>query len=566
MVKSEQQTRSVFEQSLPIVAAALGRMCGVQVRFGSTVPATDGKTIFLPVAERQDHVKELEVLGILCHECGHVRFTDMQASGDATTFEHALDNALEDARIELQMTRLYPGAESMFKAAHAEQVKELAESRTTNVRSLILLFVLSTAEEKLLRRDWMHVLTDKLRGRMTAAFGTRLTEKIESLALTVRQANSTHDVVAIRKQIMALLKKEKRRAASSSQSVEAKAQEQSGIRKTHAKSGVKNDDASSSSGNGRSGQSEGADESEESSCGTAGRKLEALQKVLKDSPAPVMNPLDLSKAFKRVKAPDAVAQNSFEITGAVRPVPGNGNLGRLRLRQARGDSVSLRRALTGLVQSKAQTTVRIRDRGTKFSASHLARLAVHDPKVFARRECRQAPNTAVHILLDMSGSMGCDGGDLAVRSSLGLVLGLESIRGVKSALTIFPGSACGLPDLAVCPLLRHGERLSQINPCEIGRVEAWGGTPLYQALLAAGISLSACREPQKVLIVITDGLLSAPQCRGVLDDLNRAGTIVMGIQIGEQSNLGDLIPSTASVQSIDELKDALFVLAKKVLL
>ena len=62
---------------------------------------------------------------------------------------------------------------------------------------------------------------------------------------------------------------------------------------------------------------------------------------------------------------------------------------------------------------------------------------VSDARVFEQRTERQAPNSAVHVLLDMSGSMGLAGGDLAVRSSLGLVLGLEGIGGVNSALTVF---------------------------------------------------------------------------------------------------------------------------------
>ena len=39
---------STFSASLPIVAAALGRSCGVTVEFGASVPCTDGKTIRLP--------------------------------------------------------------------------------------------------------------------------------------------------------------------------------------------------------------------------------------------------------------------------------------------------------------------------------------------------------------------------------------------------------------------------------------------------------------------------------------------------------------------------------------
>lgn len=558
------EQHSVFEQSLPIVAAALGRMCGVEVRFGASVPATDGKTIFLPVPEAQDRQKELETLGLLCHECGHVRFTDMTVGRKASALEHALDNSLEDVRIEMGMARLYPGAEAMFRAAHVTQVQALAQAKSINERSLVPLFVLSAAEERLLRRDWMHELTEKLRGRMQRTFGAELAAEIERLALGVRDAESTSDVIEIRKRIVALLRKEQEAAKAQEKSDEGKPDDRTQKGKDDDGNGVgKDEEKSSDHSRGTSSVQENS--SSESSSSAEGRKLKALKKILKPGGAPILTPLDLSKGLRRMRFDEAPVQSSVEVTGLARPVPGNGELGLFRLRRARGDSVALRHALTGLVQAQARTSLRIKDRGRKFSASHLARLAVHDARVFEVRRMRKAPNAAVHVLLDMSGSMRVTGGDLALRSSLGLVLGLEGIRGVNPALTVFPGSACGQPDLAACPVLCHGERLVRVNVRELGRIEPWGGTPLHHALLAAGIALSACREEKKVLIVITDGCVPALQCRSLAEDLEKAGVLLAGIQIGESNHLLNLIPSSVLISSIDDLKGRLFELARQLL-
>lgn len=133
--------RSVFEQSLPIVAAALGRLCGVAIEFGGQVPATDGKTIYMPMPETMTEEDELKVLGILCHEAGHVRLTDFGNVGQKlTALERAIDNALEDCRIEMAMSRLYPGAESLFERAHACKVQELAGWKTFDEQTLVPLF------------------------------------------------------------------------------------------------------------------------------------------------------------------------------------------------------------------------------------------------------------------------------------------------------------------------------------------------------------------------------------------------------------------------------------------
>ena len=139
-MKAHQSNRScsVFEQSLPIVAAALGRLCGVAIEFGGQVPATDGKTIYMPMPETMAVEDELKVLGILCHEAGHVRLTDFGNVGQKLThLERAIDNALEDCRVEMAMSHLYPGAESLFEKAHAAKVQELAGWESFDEQTLV---------------------------------------------------------------------------------------------------------------------------------------------------------------------------------------------------------------------------------------------------------------------------------------------------------------------------------------------------------------------------------------------------------------------------------------------
>lgn len=189
-----------------------------------------------------------------------------------------------------------------------------------------------------------------------------------------------------------------------------------------------------------------------------------------------------------------------------------------------------------------------------------------DARVFQARSDRQAPDAAVHVLLDMSGSMGVKGGDLAVRASLGLVQGLEGIRGVNPALTVFPGAACGRAKHAVCTVLKHGERLAKVASGQIGCIASWGGTPLLQALQAGGWSLSACRQSKKALMLITDGRVRAPAIEKVIEELKRAGIYVLGIQIGDCDDLKNLSIDSAHIDSVEDLQQVLFGFAKKILL
>lgn len=535
------RSRSVFEQSLPIVAAALGRLCGVAIEFGGQIPATDGKTIYMPMPETMTEEDELKVLGILCHEAGHVRLTDFGNVGQKLThLERAIDNALEDCRIEKAMSRLYPGAESLFERAHACKVQELVSWETFDEQTLVPLFLLAISEERLLYRKWLTPLTTKLSEHMQQAFGKEVPAKLEALALEVRDAKSTQDVVAIRKRIMRLLKRE---AARQESSAEAPASDK---------------DASSENGKTErpSDSSNGANESSDT----------ALERLLRPTLKPVVNPLDISGNFKRLQADESVPGLKVDLTGRIRPLPAKEDVGLERLARARKDSVALRLALRGLVQAQARVGHRISDRGRRLSTSHLCRLVVSDARVFRERTDRQAPNAAVHILLDMSGSMGLAGGDLAVRASLGLVLGLEGIRGINPALSVFPGAACGHAQQAICTVLKHGERLSQVTPGQIGAISSWGGTPLQQALQAAGFALAACREAKKALILITDGRVSVQATAQLIEDLKRAGIRVFGIQIGDINDLNGLPIDSAHISNVGELQQVLFGFAKKLLL
>ena len=535
------RSRSVFEQSLPIVAAALGRLCGVAIEFGGQIPATDGKTIYMPMPETMTEEDELKVLGILCHEAGHVRLTDFGNVGQKLThLERAIDNALEDCRIEKAMSRLYPGAESLFERAHACKVQELVSWETFDEQTLVPLFLLAISEERLLYRKWLTPLTTKLSEHMQQAFGKEVPAKLEALALEVRDAKSTQDVVAIRKRIMRLLKRE---AARQESSAEAPASDK---------------DASSENGKTErpSDSSNGANESSDT----------ALERLLRPTLKPVVNPLDISGNFKRLQADESVPGLKVDLTGRIRPLPAKEDVGLERLARARKDSVALRLALRGLVQAKARCAKCITDRGRRFSTTHLCRLVVSDARVFEQRTERQAPNSAVHVLLDMSGSMGMAGGDLAVRASLGLVLGLESIRGVNPALSVFPGAACGHAQQAICTVLKHGERLTQVTPGQIGAISSWGGTPLQQALQAAGFALAACREAKKALILITDGRVSVQATAPLIEDLKRVGICVFGIQIGDINDLNGLPIDSAHISNVGELQQVLFGFAKKLLL
>ena len=534
-MRKHRKKLQVFEKSLPIVAAALGRLCGVHIEFGPKVPATDGKTIFMPLPSDIDEEAKERMLGILCHECGHIRFTDMTVGAHATVLEHAIDNALEDVRIEVSMNRLYPGAERFFKKAHEPLIRKLCSQKQFEIRSLLTLFILTCAEERILRREWLKALSEKLKGLMQKHFGQKLTNSIMQLALSVREAQSTADVIVIRQKLMSLLEQEKAQAETQfqeGQCLQAKGQEQ--------------DEPS----------------------GFAPREQETsqnLSELFAENNSAVSNPLDISQSMRKVPEKQPRLQLLVDVSGRIRPIGGRERLGAERLKRAKADSVALRLALQGLVLAKRKSGIAYQDWGRRLSFNRLARLAIGSQSVFEKRTENPAPNTAIHVLLDMSGSMGKEGGDLAIQSALGLLIGLEAIRGVNLAMTVFPGAACGQSDYAVCSVLQHGKTVRQIKPAEIGAINSKGGTPIEKALGAAGMALATCKENKKIVLLITDGAIYGGTCLELVNDLQESGVSVAGIQIGEANDLKKIVANSEHISDVQELKAALFALAARFL-
>lgn len=216
--------------------------------------------------------------------------------------------------------------------------------------------------------------------------------------------------------------------------------------------------------------------------------------------------------------------------------------------------------LRSLIQSENRTSVRNTERGRRINSRKLARLSQGDARVFRKPDYREAPNTAIHLLVDVSGSMydhrnGPRPIDIALEATLGLALALESIEGTSIGITAFDDEAW--------PILKQGEsvHLAVENFGESG--SGWTGT--HKALLSAAQALSTCREPRKIIFVITDG---EPDNRSAtIKNVKRceaAGIEVMAIGIRENTALHDY-DLAECIENIDDLHRAVFGLMQHVM-
>lgn len=498
-----------------------------------------------------------------------MRFSDFQViKRRSSAFEHALDNALEDVRIEAKMSELYPGAETLFHRAHEETVQSLTKELHVAGKDLIPLYVLTHAERTVLGRQWMKPLEDIVRNKLITTFGHIMADGVKKLSETVSEAKSTEDVRSIRKKIMRLLRN---LADSTNSPKESSVSSQSETGTGEAFCQAKTDLAQemptstgqteafapvtpSSDANPKSAVPSSLNEAEKSS---------SLAQVLAyDLDKAVDMPLDLSKHFGDLKSLETQPMKNLTLA-CVRPRSGHAHLGTLRLERARRESRRLRFALTSIVESQKRCQSFSTDTGTRISFSKLHRIALGNMKIFEKPSLKKGIDTAVHVLLDLSGSMGLEGGETAINASLSLMYALEAIKGVNPALTVFPGRACGHPDNVCCSVLSHGETLASIDPGTVGILESFGSTPLFESLLYAGIALDATKNLGKAVIIITDDVSFREPFRNLVTEMKRSGIRLMGIQIGADATLSEVIPESCCIRSTNELKPVLERFARR---
>lgn len=245
------------------------------------------------------------------------------------------------------------------------------------------------------------------------------------------------------------------------------------------------------------------------------------------------------------------------------PVPANGDPQKA-VADARAATASLRRRLGVLVESRQRDVTWRSRRGRRLDPADLYRPAVGQSIRFVRQDERPAPNTALALLLDRSGSMS---GRLALagQAVLSILLALDTLPGVASWAAAFPGSA----DDRIVPLKGFEERATRIAGRFTG-LYATGGTPLANALWRTGHALLQRPEPRRLVVVATDG--QPDNLDGVSDILARcraSGIEVVGLGIGQsldhvQAVFG--VRHAVSIATIEALAPALFAVLERQLL
>ncbi|QXP89644.1 VWA domain-containing protein [Methylococcus capsulatus] len=534
-----------LKNAFPIVASALGDRLGVQVRIAGTSACTDGSVIQLPSLEWTDPALHGVAWGFLAHEAAHVRLTDFGLVSQIAPYSirKAILNILEDVRVERELARIYPGTRFTIE----NLVKHLIETggfappgKDSPPAAVLQAFLLFFLRSRDLGQAALAGHADDASRLLEAVFPAGMVTRLHGLLSEMPVLDSTRACLALTEKILQMLEEESEKERSQEESEERSQEEgEAGA----APAGDDPQDADTPQGN------EAA-----VSAGSSKGGRDVLRAVLDASDDDLLDdPFEQAAALLKREALEHPGR--ITLPAAVDPGAHINDI----VRRAAAESTRVRAALQGMVQADRMDRAMPGRAGRRVLGHRLHRAAAGDARIFARRDTRRAPDTAVHILVDRSYSMR-DRMQIAWSAAASLALALEGIPGVSPAVTAFPGKneRCD----SVFRVVDHGQKV--MARAHAFGLPADGGTPLAQALWYGAAALLRCRQPRKLLVAITDGEPDDEQ--SALDILARCRS--SGIEaagIGIQIDIGHLFPAQVRVDEIGGLRKAAFDLTRKLL-
>lgn len=215
-------------KSLPIVAKILGDKYGVRVEVGGHRACTDGHTIYLPALPDDDRKAENLVRGYIDHEAAHVRFKTGLLSGPP--LERALQNILEDIRIESRMKERYRGCGGNLNRMINELVADGSFEPIDDEAhpgAVVQAFLLHRLRCDVLGQKALSGMADQSEAKFHEVFSRGKAARIAALGYQAESAASIDEIKALVKRILTSLEEDEPDGSSNQSSDESSDDSQS---------------------------------------------------------------------------------------------------------------------------------------------------------------------------------------------------------------------------------------------------------------------------------------------------------------------------------------------------
>ena len=546
-----------LKNALPIVAAAYGEKFGVKVLIQGQDAFTDGERIVIPTANPDDPHYQQIAWGYLAHEAAHIRHTnfDMVQKASSKPIRKALLNIIEDVRIENELAKDYPGTRRSISQVieYMVDTQQMCVPEQLEPASNLQAWLLFRLRCHFLGQKALTPLYQAVDERVRQLFPAAAMSRLSAMLTAVPSLASTGEVLKLVDAIVAMLEDESRPPQDESD----------------ADSG--NDIGQDASNDSNSSSDSQTPETGSSATGDAAETGDS------DNSAQADNLRQALEASAAQFEPDTFAQVAEVLSEQAEGHQGVTPLSLPQAEQAMlgdeailtlsaSESAQIRARLRGMVQSSQDNRNHAKRHGLRVATHRLAASQAGESRLFIQRQPRIAPNAAVHLLVDISGSMGKPIGEgnrkyfhVANEAALALAMALEGIPGVVPAVSYFPGihqevSIALLPKQSV----RHRAACFDQKPR--------GCTPMAQAMWFAANSLLAQKQKRKLMIVLTDGDPDDwAATHDIVDRCRRSGFELLGIGIQTRS-VEKFFPQSIVINDVKDLKRELFEVTQQLLI
>ncbi|EKO3649314.1 VWA domain-containing protein [Vibrio metschnikovii] len=546
-----------LKNALPIVAAAYGEKFGVKVLIQGQDAFTDGERIVIPTANPDDPHYQQIAWGYLAHEAAHIRHTnfDMVQKASSKPIRKALLNIIEDVRIENELAKDYPGTRRSISQVieYMVDTQQMSVPEQLEPASNLQAWLLFRLRCHFLGQKALTPLYQAVDERVRQLFPAAAMSRLSAMLTAVPSLASTGEVLKLVDTIVAMLEEESRppQDESDADSGNDIGQDASNDSNNSSDSQTLETDSSATGDVAETGDSDNSDQADnlrqalEASAAqfepdTFAQVAEVLSEQAEGHQG--VTPLSLPQAEQAMLGDEAI------------------------LTLSASESAQIRARLRGMVQSSQDNRNHAKRHGLRVATHRLAASQAGESRLFIQRQPRIAPNAAVHLLVDISGSMGKPIGEgnrkyfhVANEAALALAMALEGIPGVVPAVSYFPGihqevSIALLPKQSV----RHRAACFDQKPR--------GCTPMAQAMWFAANSLLAQKQKRKLMIVLTDGDPDDwAATHDIVDRCRRSGFELLGIGIQTRS-VEKFFPQSIVINDVKDLKRELFEVTQQLLI
>jgi len=535
--------------SLQMTAEAMGRKMGIKITVGGNQAYTNGKTINIPTLPDTEDGNILS-RGFIDHEAAHIAITNFDVP--ATLW----GNIIEDIRIEVERSLLYPGIKKNIQLL-IDLLIERGEYLEWDAKQPKTLLAAWVSERGRVNAGYSNLRkrADKAERKAKAIFGKEFTERIQDIIDRIPLCQSTQDACDLGQEIEKTIQ-DFQGEGSVSDSSESGAGEGSVSDSSESGAGEGSVSDSSESGAGEGSDSDGSDsgadegsvsggsdsgagkgsgsdgsdsgagegsgsggsdsDSSESGAGKGSGSNPKL-KAFANDPDPTN--VDIGQHIaQNIETLSADSAHTLDTIDCPEDVNFSLDLREVSNIPPVGGMVA---QIRGLLQAQKMRYYAETVAGQRLSLYAPCKIACRTPdtRMFQKKELKKGLDTAVAILLDTSGSMIYN--DALGIASSGCYVAARAMD--MNNIPCFVGTFPYFSTLKTFDSRTSREMLGESN----------GSTPIAEALVWVSEKIIARKEQRKIVIVITDGEPDNPQlAEEAVARMNTRGIEVYAIGIG----------------------------------